>query len=247
MPVLKNGQLRQAEKIVVGMEKVIGRLAPALQVLQEGLRRVGAGIEAEKRQALPAAMVKLPTTFGHVRLPEQKKPAPSAVDSSVAFPKDESSNVIIRGERKILDALARCHPMRLKISQIGRISRQSLKSSSFKQYIRNLKSKKFIAEDHVGFCLTDAGMAAIDFYPQAPQTPEENISMWRESLIAGERNIFDIVMSSDGAGMSEDEISSQTGQSLKSSSFKQYLRNLMSNRLFVKQGGRYFINNETIA
>lgn len=246
VPVFKNGQLLKAEKIVAGIEKAIGRLETPLLVLREGLHKVSVGVQTEKRQAMPAAMVKLPSTFGRIRLPERKKSAPNIVRSSGAFSQDESSNGIIRGERKILDALARCHPMRLKISQIGRISRQSLKSSSFKQYIRNLKSKKFIAEDHVGFCLTDAGMAAIDFYPQAPQTPEENVSMWRESLIAGERDIFDIVMSSDGAGMSEDEISLQTGQSLKSSSFKQYLRNLVNNRLFVKQGGSYFINNETI-
>lgn len=153
----------------------------------------------------------------------------------MADPQD-SDSAILRGERAILQALARCHPMRLTLSQIGRLAGQSLKSSTFKQYVRNVLRRGLIEKSDHEYSLTPAGMSAADFVPQAPQTYHEKLEMWRSALLAGERAIFDYVLQCRPEYVHVDTISATTGQSLKSSSFKQYLRNLKRNGLFDSDG-----------
>ena len=126
--------------------------------------------------------------------------------------------------------------MRLTLSQIGRLAGQSLKSSSFKQYVRNVLRRGLIEESDDEYSLTQAGMAAADFVPQSPQTYQEKLEMWRSALLAGERAIFDYVLQCRPEWVHVDTISAATGQSLKSSSFKQYLRNLKRNGLFDSDG-----------
>jgi len=220
VPVLSADDYRQLAEVVSHARVTATQLQRTVNDLQQHANRLDNSLKLT-RTAPPAA-----------RPAHQSRPSTLHPPLSTPTANGDDTSPLLRGERAILQALARCHPMRLTLSQIGRLSSQSLKSSSFKQYVRNVKRKWLIEESDNEYSLTPAGMAAAEFVPQSPQTSQEKIEMWRSALLAGERAIFDYVHQSGPEWVHVDTISAATGQSLKSSSYKQYLRNLKRNGLF---------------
>lgn len=243
-PVILNGELSKVRVIADQLESVSAKFGAMLNTAVGELVKVIAQVSAPQPvRAMVAHRIvtsQLPTT-------RKRNTAEKFFDLI-----NSTDSELVAGERGILQALARCHPMRLTLSQIARLAStdrkpsQSMKSSSFQQYVRNLKRKQYIAKDHIGYYLTDAGMDKINFVPSAPQSPDEAIEMWRSSLIAGEREIYDYVLARRGETVLPEEISSATSQSLKSSSFQQYIRNLVRNSLLEKEGKWLRFNEKAI-
>ena len=206
------------------------------RIVSQSADAIAAAIQNAKRQPV----VPTPTPSRPVIAPSTR-PYVSSGPAPVARLTDGSVADLVRGKLAILHALARCHPMKLSLPQLGRLAGQSLKSSSFKAYLADVRRSGFVSHDHDGYALTGSGMDAIDFTPTVSQTADEQIAMWRNALIAGERAIFDYVLqaSPQGEWVALDDISAATGQSLKSSSFKSYLSNLVRNRLVEKSGNDY--------
>jgi len=228
VPVLSNDQITKLISWTDAMRATA-------QIASKSAETIATAIQNVKNHPVPSHATAR-NDKGHSFFPPSPLLPRSVSRSSASLTEAPISGELVRGQRAILQALARCHPMKLSLPQLGRLARQSLKSSSFKAYLADTKRAGLMAHDHDGYTLTDSGMAAIDFTPSLPQTSDERIAMWRNALIAGERAIFDYVLSASPRGewVAQDNISAATGQSLKSSSFKAYLANLVRNRLFDK-------------
>lgn len=216
VPVLKNGQLRQAEKIVAGMAQVLNRLSPALEVLQEGLRKVGAGAEAvAPRQAVITTKVNLPPTFGRVRLPEPKKAMPKAIESGGPLP---------RGELAVLTACIQ-FPDGLRREQLTVLT--GYKRSSRDAYVARLKEKGFVATHGNIITATEAGRQAAPNIQPLP-TGIELQNYWLAILPEGERKILALLLEVYPGGILRDEIDAVTG-------YKRSSRDAFLSRMAAKQ------------
>lgn len=215
VPVIKNGHLRQAEKIVAGMEKAIGRLSPTLQVLQEGLHKVSVGAEAGKRQTMTASTIKLPPTFGQIRLPGPKKPAPIVVSSGGALPK---------GEAAILTACIQ-FPEGLLRAQLTVLT--GYKRSSRDAYIARLKEKGAIETSHELVKATAIGIAMLPEVEPLP-TGEALQVYWLERLPEGEKRILQILIAAYPNAVRREEIDELTG-------YKRSSRDAFLSRVAAKQ------------
>ncbi len=247
-PVFKNGDLNQLEKILARLETIGSKEIRIAEQRQKFANAILANT-VELTNAMKAVINQRPLPV--VQLPRiQYRQQPERLRLSVAHEvrtaEQNGDASLVRGERDILQACGKCYPMRISMSQIGRLSARSVKSSSFQQYARNVIRKGFIDKDHVGHQLTDAGMTEINFVPSIPRGEHEIIEMWRNSLISGERDIFDFVFSQRGQWVEKIEISENTGKSIKSSSFEQYTRNLVRNKLFEKHGSAFRFDEQII-
>lgn len=216
VPVIKNGQFRQAEKIVAGMAQVLNRLSPALEVLQEGLRKVGAGAEAvAPRQAVITTKVNLPPTFGRVRLPEPKKAMPKAIESGGPLP---------RGELAVLTACIQ-FPDGLRREQLTVLT--GYKRSSRDAYVARLKEKGFVATHGNIITATEAGRQAAPNIQPLP-TGIELQNYWLAILPEGERKILALLLEVYPGGILRDEIDAVTG-------YKRSSRDAFLSRMAAKQ------------
>lgn len=216
IPVLKNGQLRQAEKIVTGMAKVINRLSPALEVLQEGLRKVSAGgKDVAPRQAVITTKVNLPTTFGRVRLPEPKKAMPKSIESGWPLP---------RGELAVLTACIQ-FPDGLRREQLTVLT--GYKRSSRDAYVSRLKEKGFVATHGNIITATEAGRQAAPNIQPLP-TGVELQNYWLAILPEGERKILALLLEVYPGAILRDEIDAVTG-------YKRSSRDAFLSRMAAKQ------------
>lgn len=71
-----------------------------------------------------------------------------------------------------------------------------------------------------------------------PQTPEENIAMWREKLNGGARRMFDVLVSSYPDAMTREELAGQAKLGPTTGTFGPSLSQLRSNELIEVNDGR---------
>jgi hypothetical protein len=156
VPVLKNGQLTRTEKIIERYAEIADRLAGEVAQLKS---QVAPAFQVSKPAPKPQQPAARPL---HNMQRVMQRPANrphSKVEGIRSKNEGGEGSVLLRGERGIIEALGRSYPMRLTKSQIGRLAKQSLKSSSFKEYFRHMLRDGLIYETPTGFALTDAGMA----------------------------------------------------------------------------------------
>jgi len=95
-----------------------------------------------------------------------------------------------------LQALARRHPGRLTVPQLGALSNLSHKGRTFSSYFGELQRRELIdvaGRDDVG--ITEAGFEAIGADPPAElQSPAELVAMWRERLPAAAVPMLDALI-----------------------------------------------------
>ena len=72
----------------------------------------------------------------------------------------------------------------------------------------------------------------------SPQTPEENIAMWREKLNGGARRMFDTLVSIYPESMTREEMAEQAGLIPTTGTFGTYLSQLRSNELIEMRDGK---------
>lgn len=132
IPVLKNGQLRQAENIVGRLEKAIGRLETPLHVLREGLHKVSV----------------VATEIGKGMLPEiESLPTGEALQ-------EYWLNKLPQGERVILALLLKAYPNAILKEDIDKAT--PYKRRSRDAYLSRMAAKQLIEEPERGMVKASA-------------------------------------------------------------------------------------------
>lgn len=140
------------------------------------------------------------------------------------------------GERRILGILASRHPMKFTRAQLIALAHLR-KSGTSDQYIANLRRAGFLTMNGKEIEITQNGLDFAGVSPEAPQSTEEVLQMWRGSLRKGERSILDLVVSRYPNTITREEIKEELEYAQKSGTFDQYLANLRRNQLIEVDRG----------
>lgn len=90
-----------------------------------------------------------------------------------------------KGERRMLEVLARSHPARRSRAQIGTLAGFTPSGGTFRTYWGTLRR---------------SGFAHLGEAPRAPLSRDETLAMWRSALRAGERSMLDVLVETTASG-----------------------------------------------
>lgn len=140
------------------------------------------------------------------------------------------------GARKILEILARHHPMKVTRSQAGMLSGFRITGGTFKTYWSVLVRAGYIAEEGSDVWVTPAGLEEAGVEAQEPLTTEEVVEMWHGVLKAGARAMLDIVIDEYPKQVTRDQLAEFTAMTVSGGTFKTYLSVLRRNGLVEEDG-----------
>ncbi len=240
VPVLKDGQLKRVEALLDRYGEVGGKLFEVGREIADALHKLspewsrahsGLGFSAAPR---PAALP-----------PPARRPIAPASDlksrgfprATPARPPAEGEPDLRRGERRILEVLARSRPARRSRAQLGTLSGFTPSGGTFGTYWGVLRRYGLVDEGPDGLAsITEAGLAAIGAAGDAPaQTREEIVETWRRALRAGERAMLDALLAAPN-GLSRDDLGERTGFAASGGTFGTYLGVLRRNGLAEVEG-----------
>lgn len=135
------------------------------------------------------------------------------------------------GARRILDTLAKHHPMSMTRSQLGVLSKFKISGGTFQTYWSTLKRAGLVAETSGTIEITPAGLAQAGVTPGEPMTTEEVLGQWRSVLKAGARQMLDVLVEDYPRAMSRQELAERVSMTATGGTFQTYLSTLKRNGL----------------
>jgi hypothetical protein len=164
-----------------------------------------------------------------------RRPAPP---TAVTRPQPDTGEVHLKaGARRILETMARHHPMRMTRSQLGTLAKFKVTGGTFLTYWSQIKREGLAEEQGGEIWLTDSGLDYVGHIPAAPQTTEELLDMWRGALKAGARTMLDELVAAYPEEMTKDELAERVEMTASGGTFSTYLSTLRRNGLIDVQGG----------
>lgn len=173
--------------------------APLVRVVVETLREIDAMREAlmSRRGKLVVALAAM-GVHSEIDLvvskPLARAPKLVRVEPRPPATKPEGDAKLRAGERKILEVLARHHPVKLTRSRLGPLVGIKARGTTFTAYLGVLKRGGLVADDGGLVVLTSAGLARACVTKASPMTRAEIVSQWMSGLRAGERKILETVV-----------------------------------------------------
>jgi uncharacterized protein len=225
IPVLKDGQVKRLEGLVVRLDKLNEAIQSAKQDVVAGLLRI-----AGARAAPPAPPLRREgAALGATPARPPQRAAPSArPQRSTAAGHGES---LPKGERAVLTAAAQ---------HDGGVTREQLtvltgyKRSSRDTYLQRLRERELVVMDGERIVATAAGIAALGPNFEPLPTGEALLEHWRAQLPAGERAVLEVVVAAWPEAVDRERISEAT--EYQRSSRDTYLQRLRSRQLVTDAG-----------
>lgn len=198
---------------------------------------------ADRLETLPAEPTGLPDwEFGPVKavvLPERRplyNPSHTFISKQAISISDEE-RPIQGGALRMLQVLVSKYPMRFTKAQLATFSRLSPRSGTYGTYLSLLRSQGLIEFDREFLVASQKGIEFIGENPQAPESSEEIIEMWKDNLQGGAKRMFEYLVSCYPNAVSKEEVADNTGLISTSGTFGTYLSMLRSNGLIELENG----------
>lgn len=178
------------------------------------------------------------------------KPTPAIVirPPSVVAAGTTDPLLINTGSRRILQTLARIHPLRITRAQLGTLADYKITGGTFLSNFGSLKKSGFIVEKHL-IDVTQAGFSYLGMQPrEIPNTKDELLSMWQAVLKLQEWLMLSHLISEYPSSISKEELAIKIGMTASGGAFNSYLGNLRRNDL-VEPGetpGTFSANGEML-
>lgn len=228
-PVLKAGQLAQAEKLVARLVDVSGELALAARTIADAIRLT---TTAPPRPVTLHEAIRLTSLKETPRSLKETSPRPAAPEKSVGslLRRDTGTSDIPPGEARILRAIVQFP--RLDRDRLGVLT--GYKRSSRDAYIQRLVGRGFIEANGRELVPLGAGVHALGPTFEPLPSGAALVEYWRQKLPDGERRIFDAVIASGGE-MTRPDIQAATGY--KRSSTDAYVQRLKARGIVDTESG----------
>lgn len=233
VPVLKGQQLRRMEGAVNRFAKASADVCNLAGELQEALAQAANGASA------PSPSPPVRDSAPRTRSKKRHAASVATPEPPAGMPADdELDDNLVRGERKILETLARRYPVGVTRTQLGTLSGYTASGGTFGKYYGRLKKLGFLVEAPKGILITHQGVDYLGIdEPRAPQSTEEVLAMWKDSLVAGERKMLDELVRIHPETISRDELGERTGYTASGGTFGKYLGTLKRNGLVEDESG----------
>jgi hypothetical protein len=136
------------------------------------------------------------------------------------------------GARKMLEILARHHPMKMTRAQLATFAGYAKSGGTYKTYLSKLRTEGFTQEIGGYISLTKEGLAAAGVAPnKKPMTTEEVLTIWRRALKAGARKMLDIIVAAYPNPVGRQQLARAMGMEVTGGTFKTYISHLKVNGL----------------
>jgi hypothetical protein len=155
---------------------------------------------------------------------------------NVATRVDSGDHHLRSGARRMLEVMARHHPMVMTRSQLATLSGYGPKGGTFGTYLSDLKRGDFIQINGREVRITDRGLAACGTVAGA-LTADEILETWRNALRSGARAMLDLLVEAYPGGMSRAELGEKAGYEVSGGTFGTYLSDLRRNGLVEDRHG----------
>lgn len=140
------------------------------------------------------------------------------------------------GERRILETLARHHPMRVTKAQLGTLAKFKITGGTFTTYWGHLRRLGLVEDDGGLIGLTPEGFDAVGAAPSAPASTEELLETWRTALKAGARRMLDELVEMYPVAIKRSELADLVEMTASGGTFSTYLGTLRRNGLVEMEG-----------
>lgn len=248
VPVLKERDLARVEELLAQIAPLTGPLGDLLTRLIETVGAVGARVELARLDTAEPPAAPPPTNDARalappspVRAPEHLPARPlGAEPSPVAIvATGGEAGGLKPGARRILEALARCHPLRLTRAQVGMLSDLTHTGGSFMGHLGALKRRGALTEDGGDLGITPCGFATLGVAPP-PRPPggAELRAMYRAALPNDtQRRILDALIAAHPGRVSPEALAEAVGMTATGGAFQGHIGLLRRNDLAEKVGG----------
>ena len=158
------------------------------------------------------------------------KPAPSPRPTPPAAAQGEVQ--LKAGARRILETLARHHPMRTTKAQAGTLTGFKVSGGTWSTYVGTMRRAGYLDIDPAGlFYVTDAGLAVAGVDTAVPMSTEEVLDRWRQALKKGAREMLDILVDAYPNTVTRAELADQLSMAVLGGTFSTYLGTIKRNGL----------------
>jgi len=214
--------------------KNVADLQTQIDVLEGLLRAV--------QQSLDDLVQRVSTAAPPARKPSGLHAVPPSADSDALPPAAQTSpppdggTAIKAGERRILETLARQHPQRLTLTQLGSLSKFKVTGGTFTSYWGHLRRLGFVDTRDAGnvkdYALTEAGFAFLG-HPigLTPLTTDEVLEQWSRSLKRGARRMLGLLVDAYPDALSKPDLAAALDMAASGGTFGAYLGTLRRNGL----------------
>jgi hypothetical protein len=229
--------------VLNGQVEKLGELIGQMREISSGLVLVGTGI-GQAAEAITSAIDRVAaaprpaqqsTVAAGARHPAGRTGAPSATPGELSGAANARSvprspggapSETGGGEkplsaygRRLLDTLARHHPLALTRAQLGLLSGSSRKSSGFDGAIAELRRRQLVDIGAGLMSVSQAGWDELGDMPPAPLTAADTRAQWQASLPSAARRLFDVLVDAYPEALTKSAVAERSGSSEKSSAF----------------------------
>jgi len=170
-------------------------------------------------------------TLDAARVPPMAFPRPVISSAKVDRKVDNDGPHLRAGARRMLETLARHHPMVMTRSQLATLSRFAPRGGTYNAYLGDLKRAGYIELGSREVSITAEGLAGCDHIAPRPMRPDEILETWRGALRAGARRMLDELVAIHPEGMSRADLAERTDFAVTGGTFGTYLGDLRRNGL----------------
>lgn len=255
---------RELRKQISALQKELKAKPPAEQVTKvetvvERVEVVVPIIDKVMLESLERSWAMLQTTLVDIRAsidaaktlsgqtapgPTIQKPRPAPVDRPKSVtrpirppvPADLEDVTLKAGARRIVDVVARHHPMRLTKAQIATLSNLKVTGGTWSTYWGNVKRAGLIVEQGNEVAITDAGLEYAGITEPDPMTADEILAMWRSKLKKGARAMLDVLVESYPSWVGRQQLADSVSMEVTGGTFSTYLGTLRRNGLIEVEG-----------
>lgn len=227
---------RPAERVEVEVPIEVPVLMPeqvqALEAAVQDLRAAATSIAEAITASVPRVAQSREAPRSRPAQPTRAAPPRASVVA------DPDAAPLRKGERRMLEVLARHRDLRITRAQLGTLAKLTAKAGTFTTYLGVLKRHGYAIESNGVLTITDAGMAEAGAEQHDPPlTTEEVLDRWRTALRAGERRMLDCLVDAYPKGMTREELADATSLTVSAGTFTTYLGVLRRNGLVVTENG----------
>lgn len=169
-------------------------------------------------------------------------PVPIAQTHEYALPNRPGMNgdepQLKAGARRILEELARVHPLRLTRNQVGLATGMKITGGTFNTYWSTLKRAGYLDEQGGDVGITGEGLERAGVVPSTtPRSTEEMIALWGSKLKRGAREMLNVLVEIYPNSFSREVLGEQLDMAASGGTFNTYLSTLTRNGLVEKVDG----------
>lgn len=155
--------------------------------------------------------------------------------------------VLKAGARRLLETIARHHPMRHSKAQVGTLAGFKITGGTFQTYFSTLRRHGLVDIDHEGLITaTTEGLAAAGVDEPRPMSPDEVLELWRTRLKRGARQMLDALVETYPAGYTRGQLADLLAMAETGGTFQTYLSTLRRNGLADVVDGGLVVASDTL-